>query len=359
VDNSTSLPGLFAVSPEAVHRGLSVLAPVSYTGRTGDGVPTFGLVLTVLAGLGLAVSWRRRSAWLLAALWLGSAAVALGSSLKLGTHTYVPAAEVMHGVRVSRVMPFTWLVQIPGLAGFREAPRFVMLALVPAALLAGAAADWLRRTWAPLLVAVAALGLLEAGWSGSQGPAVMPTAMPALDRPIAADHSQSIVVDVPFGVRGGVPLPGEGGRFSPEAQVLATADGHPRAVGYFSRLPAPTLRAIQRQPFYAGLLSFQVPGPGVAARVTARSRDSAWLASVRLSARHLDIGWVLVWRQTPAVGRYLALTGFRFDYRADGVLVYRPVTAGRQARASAPPQGLAPLQYRGRYGIPAGRVSHD
>ncbi len=63
----------------------------------------------------------------------------------------------------------------------------------------------------------------------------MPTALPALDRPIAADHSASIVVDVPFGVRGGVPLPGEGAAFDPYAQVLSTADGHPRAVGYLSR----------------------------------------------------------------------------------------------------------------------------
>ena len=44
-------------------------------------------------------------------------------------------------------------------------------------------------------------------------------------------------MDVPFGIRGGMPLPGEGGAFDPEAQVLATADGHPRAVGYLSRLP--------------------------------------------------------------------------------------------------------------------------
>jgi hypothetical protein len=33
---------------------------------------------------------------------------------------------------------------------------------------------------------------------------------------------------------------------------------------------------------------------------------------------------VLVWHQTPAIGRYLARTGFRFDYAADGALVYRP-----------------------------------
>ena len=38
----------------------------------------------------------------------------------------------------------------------------------------------------------------------------------------------------------------------------------------------------------------------------------------------MDVGWVLVWQQAPAVRRYLARTGFRLDYTADGVLVYRP-----------------------------------
>jgi hypothetical protein len=34
---------------------------------------------------------------------------------------------------------------------------------------------------------------------------------------------------------------------------------------------------------------------------------------------------VLAWRRLrPAVSRYLAATGFRFSYRADGVSVYRP-----------------------------------
>src|SRR5262249_42504688 len=77
----------------------------------------------------------------------------------------------------------------------------------------------------------------------------------------AADHSGSIVVDVPFGVRGGVPLAREGGAFDPEAQVLATADGHPRAVGYLSRLPESTLMAVRRDPFYARLLSAQGQPP--------------------------------------------------------------------------------------------------
>ena len=323
--SSSYLPGLFQPSPRVVGVGLRFLKPVAYGGPIGDGIPTFGLVLTVVAVIGLVVSWRRRSARLLALLWLGCAVLALGSTLRLGNHTFVPFTEVWKGVRVSAIMPFTWFVQLPGMAGFREATRFTMLGLVPAALLAGAGVEWLRARSRWLLVPVLLLGLLEAGWggdasvgavwSGTRAPAVMRTALPALDRPIAADHSSSVVVDIPFGIRGGIPLPGEGSAFNPEDQVLATADGHPRAIAYLSRIPAATLATIRKNAFYLGLLRLE----------DAQNVSSpALLNAARLNARRLHIGWVLVWSQSPAVSSYLARTGFRFDYQADGVLVYRP-----------------------------------
>jgi hypothetical protein len=141
-------------------------------------------------------------------------------------------------------------------------------------------------------------------------------------------------VDVPFGIRGGVPLPGEGPPFNPEAQVLATADGHPRAVGYFSRLPAPTLAAIRRHAFYAGLLKAQNGNLGFSGSALLKAQngntgfsESAVLAAARLDARRIDIGWVIVWHQTTDIRNYLARTGFRFDYRADGAEVYRPVAS--------------------------------
>jgi hypothetical protein len=323
VYSGTEFPGIFGVSPRAVRLGLSWLKPISYRGPLLDGVLTFGLVLSVLAVFGLVVSWRRRSAWKLAALWLASAALALGSVLKLGGHTYIPLAQTWHGVRLSAAMPFTWFVQIPGMAGFREAARLTMLGVLPAALLAGAAVDWLRRRAAVLLIPVLVLGALEAGWAGNLAVATMPTALPALDRPIAADHSGSIVVDVPFGVRGGIPLAREGGAFSPEAQVLATADGHPRAVGYLSRLPGPALLAIRRNAFYAGLLSAQGQPLSLAESVTGERSYPALIAAARADVRRMDIGWVIVWQRTPEVLAYLAGTGFRFAYTADGAWVYR------------------------------------
>jgi hypothetical protein len=327
---SANLRWMFSVSPRAVGLGLTALKPVSYPsvvngGHTlTDGIPAFGLVLTVLAVFGLVVSRHRRSAWMLALLWAGGAALALGPSLKIGTHVYVPAAQVWHGVRVSAIMPYTWLVRIPGLAGFREAARISLLAMVPAALLAGAAVDWLWAHAAALVTPVLILGLLEAGWGGNPAIGTMPTALPRLDRPIAADRSASLVVDVPFGIRGGIPQPGEGAAFDPEAQVLATADGHPRAVAYLSRIPPPMLAAIRRHAFYAGLLSAEGQPRRVSERLAHRASYPALLAAAGRDARSMDVGWVLVWQQTPAIGRYLARTGFRFDYAADGALVYRP-----------------------------------
>jgi len=324
VYSGSEFPNVFGVSPRAVRLGLAWLKPISYRGPILDGVLTFGLVLSVLAVVGLVVSWRRRSAWQLAALWLASAALALGSVLKIGTHTYTPFAQTWHGVRLSGVMPFTWFVQIPGMAGFREAGRLTMLGVLPAALLAGAAVDWLRRRAAVLLIPVLVAAALEAGWAGNLAVATMPTALPALDRPLAADHSGSIVVDVPFGVRGGVPLTREGGAFDPEAQVLATADGHPRAVGYLSRLPEGTLMSVRRNAFYAGLMSTQGQPRGLVESVTGLHSYTALLAAARADVRRMDIGWVIVWQRSPDVLAYLARTGFRFDYAADGAWVYRP-----------------------------------
>src|SRR5262249_38189177 len=93
-------------------------------------------------GGGRAAPGRRRSAWLLAALWAGCALLALGTSLWIGRHQYLPLALSWNGVRVSGLMPYTWFVRIPGLASFREADRLAILGLLPAALLAGAAGHW-------------------------------------------------------------------------------------------------------------------------------------------------------------------------------------------------------------------------
>ena len=324
------LDTLFAPAQRVADFGLHSLAASSptsqYVGATAEGMPMFGTVLGVLALAGLVVSWRRRSAWLLAALLVGSSWLALGASLWWRHVQYVPFEQDWHGVHVSPVMPYTWLMRVPVLSAFREADRLAILGLVGAALLAGAAVEWLRYHAKPLIAVVAAAALLEAGYSGLPGARPMPTALPALDGPIAADHSGSIVVDFPFGLRGGIP---EYGRpFSPRALLIATADGHPRLISYTSWVPEWTREQIAGHPFYAALEKVQHGIPLAPAKNAAGNQvTAAQVAAARADARKLGVGWVLVWTTKNSVIKpFLDATGFRLSYRADGVAVYRPVT---------------------------------
>jgi hypothetical protein len=334
------LPGMFAPTPRVADFGLTALAQPFLHSRDNEGLPMFGVTLTALALIGLIVSWRRRRAWQLAALWAGCAALALGMSLWVAKRQFIPWMQDWHGVRVSPILPYTWFVRIPGLSAFREADRMAILGLVPAALLAGAAVNWMRYHAKPLIAVVIALGVLELGYSGNSKIGTMATSYPRLDGPIAADPSESIVVDVPYGLRGGIPE--YGGRFAAQALVLATADGHPRAVAYVSRIPAPTLNAIQKNAFYTHLIQTQhftfapVTVPLTAAAAAARPLwarklssytplTAAQVAAGRRWAARMHIGWVVVWYSNPAIVQYLHQTGFRFAYRADRVSVYRPV----------------------------------
>ena len=132
------------------------------------------------------------------------------------------------------------------------------------------------------------------------------------------------MVDIPFGICGGHQV--YGAQFPPEAQVHATADGHPRAVGFIARVPVPTIAGIRDHAFYAGLVRIW--------RGATRN-SAAQVAAARLDARAMNVGWVLVWPQqhlrgstlvhfrNPGVIRYLGQTGFRLAYQADGVLAYR------------------------------------
>ena len=70
-----------------------------------------GTVLAVMGLLGLAVCWRRRSAWQLALLWALSAWLALGASFWTGKVQHLPFQQWWHGVWVSPLMPYTWLMR--------------------------------------------------------------------------------------------------------------------------------------------------------------------------------------------------------------------------------------------------------
>ena len=279
----TPLTSLFAPSPRVSATGLTAIASVFSYACPGEGIPTFGLV----------VGWQRRGARLLALLWAASAALALGPVLTVGPDRLVPLAAGWNGARMSAVLPYTWLVHIPGLAAFREADRFALLGLIPAALLAGNAVAWLSRRARPLLIAALAAAALEAGYAGNPRVGTIPTAMPALDHPIAADHSGSVVVDVPFGLRGGMAPYGR--RISYRSLVLATADGHPRASSYTSWVPASSVAAIARHPFFRRL---NAAGSGWGSRL-------AQLRLARQDLRRMRVGWAVAWKPAPAILEYL------------------------------------------------------
>ncbi|HUK69139.1 MAG TPA: hypothetical protein VLW50_10380 [Streptosporangiaceae bacterium] len=319
VTYGVALPQMFAPSPRVASFGLHRLGTIFYHGITSEGMPTFGVTVTVLGLLGALAAWRRRRSriWLL--LWASGCLLALGPVLFIGTRPYAPLAVPDHGHAMSLLLPYTWFVRLPGMSGFREANRFTELALIPATLLAGSAVQWIKVRFAPALVLVAAFAVLELGWSSPNPsamppnmPVTMPDGLPAVDRAIARDHSGSLVVDVPLGFRSGTAWFGLG--FRPEALVLATFDDHPRAVGLVARLPPQTWRALQQHGFYLDLTRAQQSEPVNPASIPAALAD----------ARHMHVGWVLVWQPvTPGLASFLGQTGFRSDYRVDGVSVYR------------------------------------
>jgi hypothetical protein len=318
VSYGVALTQLFTPSPRVSDFGLRWLGGLFQDGITTEGMPTYGVALTVLAVLGAVLGWRHRHGWTWPALWLGSSVLALGPVLYLGTRAYTPLPTRDHGQTMSLLMPYTWLVRLPGLSGFREANRFTELGLLAAALLAGTAVAWLRTRFPPVLPFVAVLAVLELGWAAVGPAGTMPAGLPAVDHAVAADRSSSLVVDVPLGFRSGTLELGPG--FPAEEQVEATLDGHPRAIGYLARLPDSTVTALRGHAFYLDLLTVQAGGTVPTAGVAAAADD----------ARRMRVGWVLVWTAvTPGISAFLAQTGFSFRYRVDGVSVYGAATGGR------------------------------
>ena len=327
VQYGVPLTTLFAPSPRLADFGLGPLASAyNYYDphQLIEGLPTFGVLLSGLAVLGVAAAWRKRSTWAFVALWLAGAALALGTSLTFGNcqvstwrrpgtdwgrtcHQYLPlmahsystrvfepagpANVVWKPVVVSNLMPYTWLVRIPGLAGMREADRFAIVGLIGTAMLAGLAVQWLskRKITTPLIAVVVGLGALEAGWSGAARTSpgyhgVMPTGVPRLNHILSSDHSNSIVVDFPYGLRGGVGATGSD--IPPAAMLIATNDGHPRAVSYTSWISKLAINQIADHAFFRYLYRTE----------RSESLSEADIRRGRADLRTMHIGWVLMWR---------------------------------------------------------------
>jgi hypothetical protein len=349
-----SLPTLFSPSPRLANFGLGHLA-ASYSYYNSEqvleGLPTFGAVLTAVALIGIMIGWRKRSTWAFAGLWLVSAALALGTSLTIGKNCVIsagiyhrpgkvyghfctqylplmshlqatkvvykggPVNGVWKPVVVSDLMPFSWLVRIPGFSGLREADRFALVGLIGAAMLAGLTVQWLskRRSTMPLIAVVVALGAFEAGWSGAPPTSpgypsnfgyhgTMQSVLPDLDRAITKDHSKSIVVDVPFGLRGGVGVTGQ--PIAPSSLLIATHDEHPRAIAYMAWVSQLANKGIAKHAFYRYLYVAEKAGPLYPTRI----------AAARADLKTMHVGWVIEWRNVwtdhHQWGRYRRLTKY-------------------------------------------------
>ena len=218
-------------------------------------------------------------------------------------------------VVVSDLMPYSWLVRIPGLSGLREADRFTLVGLIGAAMLAGLTVQWLskRRSTMPLIAVVVGLGALEARWSGAPASSpgfptnfgyhgTMPSVLRGLDRDIIADHSKSIVVDVPYGLRGGVGVTGQ--PIAPSALLIATHDEHPRSIAYVAWVSKTAMKGIGSHPFYRYLYIAEKAGHLYPTRI----------AAARADLETLNVGWVIEWRNVwtdhHQWGRYKRLTKY-------------------------------------------------
>ena len=302
------LPDMFLPSPRIASFGLTFTHAINTS--------TFAVLPTLLALIGLILAWRNRNARLLGLLWLGAALLAVGSDIILPFGSYTPLAQNLHGQQVSGILPFTWFARLPGLSGFREPSRIAVLGVLAVALLGGYAVNWLwtHGRLRYLLVPILILGVFEAGLAAPlKAEKTMPTHLSALDGPIAADHSNSIVLDLPFGLRGGTGIMGR--PFAPLSEVLATNDHHRLSVALLSRVPRSTVHAIKARPFYHGLIRVQSGH---------RKFTEADLLKAARNAVRMHIGWVIVWTSNVHVETYLTETGFKFEYRVDDASVWRP-----------------------------------
>ena len=308
-----SLESLVAPSPS-----FRLVEPIRELSRaSGESMPAYGWGLLILAVAGVALAWRRPLVLWLTALWAAATIISLGPTLKLAGSTYAPAPIERWGQELSAVMPYTWLVQLPVFADQRVAARYLILALLPAVLLAGfGVAALARRGYAArgLLALALVLAALDLGdpmaFRGD-------ISRPDLYDVIRADKSDSIVVDVPLAMVTGPRWIGNPS--NNEAMLRAAEHEHPIAYGVVGRAHSDLLVAQATNRFYDDLMLLQ--GGSVFYAAIPLSEDPV---AGRRNARDLNVGWVVVQPTAfPAIPIYLRKAGFRLVATYKGVRLFK------------------------------------
>jgi hypothetical protein len=306
------------VTPSPTFRLIEPARRLGDSQRAGEGFPTYGWGLLFLLSTGFVLAARRALVKWLGLLWLIATLVALGPTLRLAGSTFAPAPIERYGYELSGLMPYTWLVQLPGFADQRVAARYIMLALLPAALLAGFGVRALAKKgrWGRVSLSVALL--LCALDLGSPMSFEGEIKQPSLYRPIRADRSRSIVVDVPLAWVTATRFLGT--LTNAQALLRATEHRHPIAYGFVTRANVDLLFDLAKNRFYTDLMILQggallgaVPVPG-----------SVDVAAGRRNARELGVGWAVVQpNAAPAVANYLNATGFHLVREHRGIRLFR------------------------------------
>jgi hypothetical protein len=254
-----------------------------------DGVKALGWGILILALVGSLAA--RRPRWVRLA-WVGTAVclvLVLGPTLRIAGHQWAPVPVHLAGLRVSALMPYTWLLNVPVLQDLRVPERILVVALLPLTLLAARGAQVLWRRNALLAIPVAGLVALTAIEGAVPLTGFLSVHDSRFTDPIRRDSSDSIVVDVPVGMASGAFLVGAiAGIWY--AQIRAVDHHHPILNGFNARIDVRRTTALADRPFPNALIRLQdgtlVP-PSIRRPIVA--------ADVRRDARALGVGWVMVW----------------------------------------------------------------
>ena len=260
-----SLPSLFAPSPRLTDDGLSALGQI-YTSQTRiETLNTFGVVLSLLAVPGLVARWRGAApgcscccGWAVPRWRSGRCCTSAATCTCRSPRTGRACASRL-------LMPYTWFIRVPGLSIFREADRLALLGLVGAALLAGRGGR-LAGPAAGLAGDPGGGGARRAWRRAGRVPRGPPAHAHHVPGAGPADRRRSLAARSWSTCRSGwtTSRPMASSRPS-QAILMATADGHPRAICYTSWVPTQTIAATAHHPFYVQLNQAQLglsAGPG-------------------------------------------------------------------------------------------------